>query len=80
MSDDVERTEGLTRKQAVGGAIAAGGGLALPGFLNPEPAMSASGRREAMALFLGQDELPVPPKTAKVHTSACQYCHVGCCY
>jgi arsenite oxidase large subunit len=80
MSDDVERTEGLTRKQAVGGAIAAGGGLALPGFLNPEPAMSASGRREAIALFLGQDELPVPPKTAKVHTSACQYCNVGCGY
>ena len=33
-----------------------------------------------MALFLGQDELPVPPKSAKVHTSACQFCNVGCGY
>ncbi len=33
-----------------------------------------------MALFLGQDELPVPPANATVHTSACQFCNVGCGY
>ena len=35
---------------------------------------------EAMATFLGQADLPVPPASAKVHTSACQYCNVGCGY
>ena len=37
-------------------------------------------RAKRPALFLGQDVLPVPPKDAKVHTSACQYCNVGCGY
>ena len=43
-------------------------------------AAAAGARGSAMALFLGQDELPVPPQDAKVHTSACQYCNVGCGY
>jgi arsenite oxidase large subunit len=80
MSDAPETSEGLTRKQAVG--VAGAGALSLPAFLKPGPALgsSAAARDRAMALFLGQDEMPVPPKTARVHTSACQYCNVGCGY
>jgi arsenite oxidase large subunit len=33
-----------------------------------------------MAEFLGQQQLPVPPANAKVRTSACQFCNVGCGY
>ena len=33
-----------------------------------------------MALFLGQDRLPVPPENAKRYTTACQFCNVGCGY
>jgi arsenite oxidase large subunit len=73
---------GYTRKQAVGAAAAGAGAMSLPPFLEAGDAFAAVGaaRDEAMALFLGQDQLPVPPKTAKVHTSACQYCNVGCGY
>jgi arsenite oxidase large subunit len=80
MSEAPETSKDLTRKQAVGAAGA--GALSLPAFLKPGPALGSSGaaRDRAMALFLGQDEMPVPPKTAKVHTSACQYCNVGCGY
>jgi anaerobic selenocysteine-containing dehydrogenase len=77
-----ERDERLSRRDAVGGLAAGLGALALPRFLEPGDALAASpeGRAEALALFLGQDELPVPPADAKVHTSACQYCNVGCGY
>jgi arsenite oxidase large subunit len=77
-----EHDESLSRRDAVGGLMAGLGALSLPQFLEPGDALAAGprGRAEAMALFLGQDELPVPPKGAKVHTSACQFCNVGCGY
>jgi arsenite oxidase large subunit len=80
VTDKPDTSQRLTRKQAVGAAGA--GALSLPGFLKAGPALGSSvaARDRAMALFLGQDELPVPPKSAKVHTSACQYCNVGCGY
>jgi arsenite oxidase large subunit len=64
----------LTRKEAMTGALAGAGALALGA------ASEAQALDESTALFLGQDLLPVPPKSAKVHTSACQYCNVGCGY
>jgi arsenite oxidase large subunit len=72
----------LTRKQAIGASAAGAGALSLPPFLEAAEAFAdtQAARNEALALFLGQDELPVPPKSAKVHTSACQYCNVGCGY
>ncbi len=77
-----EHEESLSRRDAVAGALAGRAALSLPQFLEPGDALAAGpkGRAEAMALFLGQDELPVPPKSAKVHTSACQFCNVGCGY
>ena len=69
----------VTRKQAVAGALAGAGALALPSFLVAEDALGAT-LDPTMALFLGQDQLPVPPKSAKLHTSACQFCNVGCGY
>jgi arsenite oxidase large subunit len=82
MSDESHPDQHLTRRQAVGAGVAGAGALSLPPFLAPRPALGASQaqRDREMALFLGQDELPVPPKNAKVHTSACQYCNVGCGY
>jgi anaerobic selenocysteine-containing dehydrogenase len=70
----MSESEGLTRKEAVTGALAGAGAIALGA------ATEAQALDERTALFLGQDELPVPPKSAKVHTSACQYCNVGCGY
>jgi arsenite oxidase large subunit len=64
----------LTRKEIMAGALAGAGALALGA------ASEAQALDEDTALFLGQDLLPVPPKSAKVHTSACQYCNVGCGY
>ncbi|MGZ6587689.1 MAG: hypothetical protein ACXVHX_25710, partial [Solirubrobacteraceae bacterium] len=64
----------VTRKEIVTGALAGAGALALGA------ASEARAADEETALFLGQDLLPVPPKDAKVHTSACQYCNVGCGY
>jgi arsenite oxidase large subunit len=82
MSENAEDRDGLTRKEIVGSAVAGAGALSLPSFLSPSPVFGASeaARREALALFLGQDQLPVPPKNATVHTSACQFCNVGCGY
>jgi arsenite oxidase large subunit len=82
VTDQAEPRKRLTRKQALGGAVAGAGALSLPKFLEPGSAWGSSptARDSAMAEFLGQDELPVPPKSAKVHTSACQYCNVGCGY
>ncbi|MFL5839171.1 MAG: hypothetical protein ACJ77Z_01820, partial [Thermoleophilaceae bacterium] len=79
---DKTGTKRVTRKQAIGASAAGAGALSLPPFLQAAEAFGATqaARDEAMALFLGQDQLPVPPKTAKVHTSACQYCNVGCGY
>jgi arsenite oxidase large subunit len=82
MSDEAHPDEHLTRRQAVGAGVVGAGALSLPPFLAPGAAFGASPaqHRQAMALFLGQKELPVPPKNATVHTSACQYCNVGCGY
>ncbi len=33
-----------------------------------------------MALIPRRDQLPVPPKNAKVYNTVCQYCNVGCGY
>jgi arsenite oxidase large subunit len=72
----------LSRKKVVAGALAGAGTLSLPSFLREGDALAADPETQdlAMAEFLGQDELPVPPASAKVHTSACQYCNVGCGY
>src|SRR5215211_5472384 len=72
----------LSRKKVVAGALVGAGTLSLPSFLREGDALAADPETQdlAMAEFLGQDELPVPPTSAKVHTSACQYCNVGCGY
>jgi arsenite oxidase large subunit len=72
----------VTRRQAVGAGLAGAGAIALPSFLDPGDALAATAAEQdaAMARFFGRDDLPVPPKSAKVHTSACQYCNVGCGY
>jgi arsenite oxidase large subunit len=82
VSDKRESEKRISRKQVVGGALAGAGALSLPSFLREGDALAADRKTqdEAMALFLGQSELPVPPANAKVHTSACQYCNVGCGY
>jgi arsenite oxidase large subunit len=72
----------VTRKQAIRASAVGASALSLPPFLQASEAFGATqaARDKAMALFLGQDQLPVPPKSATVHTSACQYCNVGCGY
>jgi arsenite oxidase large subunit len=77
-----EHDDGLNRRDAVGGFLAGAGALSFPRFLEPGEALAAdaAARDRAMALFLGQNQLPVPPENAKVRTSACQYCNVGCGY
>jgi arsenite oxidase large subunit len=80
MSDETGPARPLTRRQAVGASLLGAGALSLPEFLNAGPAWGASSADSEMAKFLGSGELPVPPKSAKVHTSACQYCNVGCGY
>ena len=82
MSENV-REERLSRKRVVAGALAGAGALSLPKFLHASAALAAGDPQAleaAMAEFLGQADLPVPPANAKVHTSACQYCNVGCGY
>src|SRR5918995_2096843 len=73
---------GLTRRQAVGWMTVGAASIALPKFLQPSDAAAQSGQAnaDAMALFLGQDRLPVPPENAKRYTTACQFCNVGCGY
>src|SRR4051794_25962710 len=71
------------KKVVVAGALAGAGALALPRFLNPSDALAAEDGKdlaEAWTAFLGQPDLPVPPANATVHTSACQFCNVGCGY
>jgi arsenite oxidase large subunit len=80
MSDETHRGPRVTRRQAVGAGLAGAGALSLPPFLEAGSAWGASGAGGEMANFLGSGTLPVPPKTATVHTSACQYCNVGCGY
>jgi arsenite oxidase large subunit len=75
--------ERLSRKQVVTGALIGAGALSLPSFLRPSDALATGdeeGLDQAMADFLGQNDLPVPPANATVHTSACQFCNVGCGY
>jgi arsenite oxidase large subunit len=83
VSDAKRNQERISRKQVVAGALAGAGALSLPRFLRPSDALAAGDGQaldEAMAVFLGRQDLPVPPASAKVHTSACQYCNVGCGY
>jgi arsenite oxidase large subunit len=73
----------IGRKEVVAGALVGAGALSLPKFLHPSDALAAGDEQaldQGMASFLGQTDLPVPPASAKVHTSACQYCNVGCGY
>jgi arsenite oxidase large subunit len=81
MSEQNEN-ERLSRKKVVTAGLAGAGALSLPSFLREGEALAADRKSQdgAMAAFLGQPDLPVPPASAKVHTSACQYCNVGCGY
>ncbi len=76
------KSNGLTRRQAVGWMSVGGATIALPKFLQPSDAAAASAEENAdtMALFLGEDKLPAPPENAKRYTTACQFCNVGCGY
>jgi anaerobic selenocysteine-containing dehydrogenase len=80
VSDQAESR--VNRKSVVTGALAGAGALSLPAFLSEGTALGADrGTQDAaMAEFLGQTDLPVPPANATVHTSACQFCNVGCGY
>jgi arsenite oxidase large subunit len=82
VSEGREHPKRLSRKHVVGTALAGAGALSLPSFLRPGEAFGAdpAAQEAAMAEFLGGDQLPVPPANATVHTSACQYCNVGCGY
>jgi arsenite oxidase large subunit len=82
MSDGNGDEQRLSRKQIVGGALVGAGALSLPSFLREGEALAADAETQDLAFqeFLGQKQLPVPPESAKVHTSACQYCNVGCGY
>jgi hypothetical protein len=82
MSEGNGDEQRLSRKKVVGGALAGVGALSLPSFLREGDALAADRATQdlATAEFLGQKQLPVPPTSAKVHTSACQYCKVGCGY
>jgi arsenite oxidase large subunit len=82
VSDGNGNEQRLSRKKVVGGALAGVGALSLPRFLREGDALAADRKTQDLALaeFLGQKQLPVPPASAKVHTSACQYCNVGCGY
>jgi arsenite oxidase large subunit len=73
----------LTRRGALGWLTVGGTSIALPKFLQPSEAAAQNGgeeNAETMALFLGQDRLPVPPPNAARYTTACQFCNVGCGY
>src|SRR5918994_7842998 len=73
----------LTRRGALGWLTVGGTSIALPKFLQPSDAAAQNGgeeNAETMALFLGQDRLPVPPPNAARYTTACQFCNVGCGY
>jgi arsenite oxidase large subunit len=82
MSEANSNEQGLSRKKFVLGGLAGAGALSLPSFLREGDALAADTASQdlAMAEFLGQKQLPVPPASAKVHTSACQFCNVGCGY
>jgi hypothetical protein len=78
-----EARHGLTRRRALGWLTVGGTSIALPKFLQPTVAAAQNGgeeNAETMALFLGQDRLPVPPENAARYTTACQFCNVGCGY
>jgi arsenite oxidase large subunit len=78
-----EPGHGLTRRRALGWLTVGGTSIALPKFLQPTEAAAQNGgeeNAETVALFLGQDRLPVPPKGAARYTTACQFCNVGCGY
>lgn len=82
MSIDETERPGVTRRQALRRITVGGTVIALPDFLAPNPAVAAGevSTDETMKLFLGQKELPTPPKNAKRYTTACQFCNVGCGY
>ena len=81
MSD--ETTTGLSRKQAIGRRLAGAGALSLPTFLEPSEALGGDARPLATRRWRSSSartSCRCRPKSAKVHTSACQYCNVGCGY
>jgi arsenite oxidase large subunit len=82
MSGEHGPEERPTRRQVMAAGAAGAGALSLPPFLSPGATLSASDsdREAAMARFLGRSSFPRIPRSAKVHTSACQYCNVGCGY
>lgn len=71
-----------SRRSALGWIAVGGGAISLPAFLRPSVAAVAGDATatDTTRLFLGGDSLPIPPTTAKRHTTACQYCNVGCGY
>jgi arsenite oxidase large subunit len=82
MEEEV-RPKGLSRRGALGWLTVGGTAIALPKFLQPTVAAAQNGgeeNAETMALFLGEDRLPVPPENAARYTTACQFCNVGCGY
>ena len=84
MATEEGKRDGLSRRQAMGWLTVGGATIALPKFLQPSAAAAAAANGQenvdAMALFLGEDKLPVPPQNAKRYTTACQFCNVGCGY
>lgn len=82
MSEANKKEQGVSRKKFVLGGLAGAGALSLPSFLGEGEALGADRATQDLAMeeFLGQNQLPVPPASAKVHTSACQFCNVGCGY
>ncbi len=82
MASEEAQSGGLSRREAFGWITVAGTAIALPRFLQPSEA-AANGEVDAdetKSLFLGRDELPVPPKNARKYTTVCQFCNVGCGY
>jgi len=72
----------LTRRQALSWISVGGTAIALPSYLQPSDAVAQGevSTEDTMKLFLGQEQLPVPPENAKRYTTACQFCNVGCGY
>ena len=82
MASDNGSTTGLSRRQALGWMTVGGAAIALPAHLQAAEAVAQGDvdPDETMKLFLGQDNLPVPPENARRYTTACQFCNVGCGY
>src|SRR5918996_1746550 len=79
MASENGSTTGLSRRQALGWMTVGGAAIALPAHLQAAEAVAQGDvdPDETMKLFLGQDNLPVPPENARRYTTACQFCNVG---